>query len=121
MSELVFDRFVLDVDRRLLLCDGQPVEAQPLVFDLLTVLARRPRKVVSRTELLALVWRSSAVSESVVARAIMKARRALRDDAQEPVLLRTVQRVGYMLQADVQARASAAAGLLQPLPDEAPA
>lgn len=121
MSELVFDRFVLDVDRRLLLCDGQPVDAQPLVFDLLTVLARRPRKVVSRTELLALVWRSSAVSESVVARAIMKARRALRDDAQEPVLLRTVQRVGYMLQADVQARASAAAGLLQPVPDEAPA
>ena len=119
MSELVFDRFVLDVDRRLLLCDGQPVEAQPLVFDLLTVLARRPRKVVSRTELLALVWRSSAVSASVVARAIMKARRALRDDAKEPLLLRTVQRVGYMLQADVQARASAASALLQPVSDEA--
>lgn len=118
MSELIFDRFVLDVDRRLLLCEGRPVDAQPLVFDLLTVLARRPRRVVSKAELLAAVWRSSSVTDSVVARAVMKARRALCDDAQEPTLLRTVQRVGYVLEADVQERASMAARLFQAIQDE---
>lgn len=109
MSELIFDRFVLNLDQRLLLCDGDVVDLQPLVFDLLVLMARRPNKVVSKAELLPAVWRSSSVTESVVARAVMKARRALRDDAQAPTLLRTVPRVGYMLAADVEERATPAA------------
>ncbi|URI08619.1 winged helix-turn-helix domain-containing protein [Aquincola tertiaricarbonis] len=104
MPELVFDRFVLDTDQRLLLHGGQAVDLQPLVFDLLAFLARRPRKVISKAELLPAVWRSSFVTDSVVARAVMKARRALLDDAQEPRLLRTVPRAGYLLDADVQER-----------------
>lgn len=109
MPELVFDRFVLDTDQRLLLHEQQAVELQPLVFDLLTFLARRPRKVISKAELLPAVWRSSFVTDSVVARAVMKARRALLDDAQEPRLLRTVPRVGYLLDADVLERPGRAA------------
>lgn len=116
MPELVFDRFLLDTDRRILLREGQMVDLQPLVFDLLALLARRPRKVVTRAELLPAVWRSTSVTETVVARAVMKARRALLDDAQAPKLLRTVPRVGYSLEADVVETAASAPQPLQAWP-----
>lgn len=106
MTGLAFDRFVLDTDQRLLLLDGEALELQPLVFDLLAFMARRPHKVVSKAELLPAVWRSRFVTDTVVARAVMKARRALLDDAHAPRLLRTVPRVGYIFEADVQERPS---------------
>lgn len=99
--QLLFDRACLDLERRLLQVEGQAVDVQPLVFDLLSFLARHPRRAVSKTELLAAVWRSSFVTDSVVARAIMKARRAIQDDPVSPRMLRTVPRVGYMLDSDV--------------------
>ncbi len=101
MSVYYFDQCVVDTEKRLLRVAGHPVEVQPLVFDLICHFAARPARVVSREELLQAVWRSSAVSESVVARAVMKARRALGDDARDARLLLTVPRAGYRLVAEV--------------------
>lgn len=101
MSELQFDRARLNTSQRLLFVDSHAVDIQPLVFDLLCYFARHPRRAVPKPELLSAVWRSRYVSDSVVARAVMKARRAILDDATSPRLLRTVSRVGYCLDAEV--------------------
>ncbi len=101
MAKLAFEGFLVDTDRRVLLRNGVQVDLQPLVFDLVSFLAKRPRRVVSKAELLPAIWRTSFVTETVVARAVMKARRALLDDARAPRLLRTVPRLGYLFDAEV--------------------
>lgn len=116
MPELLFDRARLDTDRRQLLLDDEAVDVQPLVFDLLSFMARHPRRAISKSELLAAVWRSNFVSDSVVARAVMKARRAILDDAAAPRLLRTLPRVGYLLDTDVTERTTAGMGFALALP-----
>lgn len=98
---LEFVRCRLDLAERVLFVGGRKRRVQPLVFDLLAYLARHPRRAVSREELLQRVWRSPHVTANVVTRAVMKARRAIDDDGASPQLLRTLNRLGYRLDADV--------------------
>lgn len=102
MTRLCFDQCVIDTQRHELLVNDRVVEVQPLIFELLAFLAKNPRRVVSKDELLTSVWRSSFVTDSVLARAIMKARRAILDSAENPQTIVTVRGVGYRFDAPVQ-------------------
>lgn len=99
---LRFHDCVLDPERRVLTVSGQLVDMQPLIFDLLVFLADNPNRVVSKDEMLRAAWRSTVVSDSVVARAVMKLRRAIGDDAAQARVLLTVHRIGYRFVADVR-------------------
>lgn len=79
----------------------QPVAIQPLIFELLLFLASHPNRVLSKDELLQAVWGTTFVSDSVVARAVMKARRLISDDASTEGLITTIRGVGYRFDADV--------------------
>ncbi|MDZ7812211.1 MAG: winged helix-turn-helix domain-containing protein [Ideonella sp.] len=92
---LRFGRCVLHPQSRELWRDGEPVEIQRLALDVLLYLMAHPGRDVSKEELLREVWGDVAVTDSVVARAVMKLRRAIGDEAQPPALLRTVHGVGY--------------------------
>jgi len=96
-----FGACTIDALRRELHVGGQIIAPQPLVFDMLLYLAQHPGRVVGKDELLASVWRSSFVTDSVLARAVMKARRAINDLADPPQLLITVRGLGYRLDARV--------------------
>ena len=93
--EFRFEDWSLCPARRLLTHAGRPVQLEPRVFDLLACLVRRHERVVTKDELLDEVWPDEPVSVGVIARAVMKARRALGDDDREGRLVRTVPRVGY--------------------------
>jgi DNA-binding winged helix-turn-helix (wHTH) protein/tetratricopeptide (TPR) repeat protein len=99
--EFRFEDWTLCPARRLLARAGQPVAVEPRVFDLLACLVRHHDRVVSKDELLDEVWPDEPVSIGVIARAVMKARRALGDDEREGQLVRTVPRVGYRFVAPV--------------------
>ena len=101
MSRYRFDQFTLDTDLRTLQAGDRNVEVQPLIFDLLAYFARNPGRVIGREELLHAVWRSPVVTPSVVARAVMKARRTIDDDANAPRSIVTVARAGYRFDAEV--------------------
>lgn len=96
-----FNHCEVDASRRELSLHGQPVDLQPLIFDLLLFLLEHANRVVTKEEMLSAVWRSAVVSDSVVARAIMKLRRAIGDDAAQARTLLTVHRVGYRFAAPV--------------------
>jgi DNA-binding winged helix-turn-helix (wHTH) protein len=51
-----FDNHILDTDRRELRRSGELVAMQPQVFDLLVHLLKYRDRVVSRDDLIALVW-----------------------------------------------------------------
>lgn len=112
-----FHECMVDPTRREITHAGQLVDVQPLVFDLLLFFVQNPNRVVTKDEMLRAAWRSTVVSDSVVARGVMKLRRAIGDDAAQARILLTVHRVGYRFAAEVRLEAPSVAALPAELPN----
>jgi DNA-binding response OmpR family regulator len=88
----------IDPARREVTTAHGPAILTALDFDLLLTLARHPGHVLTRRQLLEAVWGADYVGdERVVDVHIRTLRRALRDDATDPVHLETVRTIGYRL------------------------
>jgi TolB-like protein len=105
---LQLDKITLDVDRRELNVDGGAVHVEPQVFDLLLHLAKNANRVVSKDELIERVWNGRAVSDAALNSRINAARRAIGDSGEKQAIIRTVQRRGFLLAAEVKAGVSGA-------------
>ncbi len=68
-------------------------------MDVLVHLAANPDRVVSKEELLTVVWDGAFVEEGALAQAIHSLRKALGDDARQPRFIQTVPKRGYRLVA----------------------
>ncbi len=92
---LAFGDFLLDIETREFFRKGEAVHLTPKAFQLLeTLLKERPR-VVSKEDLLKLLWPETFVTEGSLANLISEIRTALDEDARKPEFLRTVHGVGY--------------------------
>ncbi|MBR0694791.1 winged helix-turn-helix domain-containing tetratricopeptide repeat protein [Bradyrhizobium lablabi] len=89
-----FDNHHLDTDLRELRRNGDLVAMQPQVFDLLVHLVQNRDRVVSRDDLITLVWGGRIVSDSTVDSRINAARAAIGDTGKEQRLIRTIPRKG---------------------------
>ena len=90
-------RLVMDFDKKQVYKDGQPMEMGPTEFRLLQVLMEHPEKVISRAELVKLVWGNMVcVEERTVDVHIKRLRRCLQEQEGEE-LIRTVRSAGYGL------------------------
>jgi adenylate cyclase len=86
-----------------LLCAGErSVRLEPRVMDVLVHLAANPERVVSKEELLTVVWGGAFVEEGALAQAIHSLRKALGDDARQPRFIQTLPKRGYRLLATVE-------------------
>src|SRR5216117_1717173 len=109
-----FDKFLLDTDRRELRGgNGGVVHVEPQVFDLLLHLVQNTNRVVTKDELIERVWNGRVVSDAALNSRINAARRAIGDSGEKQAIIRTVQRRGFLLAADVTTRASGAAAANQ--------
>jgi DNA-binding winged helix-turn-helix (wHTH) protein len=90
-----FDRFELDEANASLTCDGQAVPLAPRPFELLCALARTPRVLITKNELLDRVWGHRFVSEAVLRTAVSDLRSALGEDPRRARFIETVSRRGY--------------------------
>ena len=81
---------------------GETQRVEPKVMEVLTVLASRPGAVVSREELLSLVWPGVVVGDEALTQSIIKLRRALGDNPRSPVYIETISKRGYRLIAPVE-------------------
>jgi TolB-like protein/Flp pilus assembly protein TadD len=70
-------------------------------MDVLVYLAANPERVVSKEELLTVVWGGAFVEEGALAQAIHSLRKALGDDARQPRFIQTVPKRGYRLVAAI--------------------
>src|SRR6266496_3421593 len=105
-----FDKFLLDTDRRELRSgNGVVVHVEPQVFDLLLHLAQNANRVVTKDELIERVWNGRAVSDAALNSRINAARRAIGDSGEKQAIIRTVQRRGFLLAAEVTTGGSGAA------------
>lgn len=75
--------------------NGQACSVEPKVFDLLLYLIKERNRVISKDELLEHIWKGAFVSESVIARTIMKARKAIGGHMPDCPFIKTIHCVGY--------------------------
>jgi DNA-binding winged helix-turn-helix (wHTH) protein len=92
---LRFGECILDTDSRELWRGEEPVHLVPKAFRLLEVLLDARPRVLSKSDLLGLVWPEAFVSEANLSSLIADLRDALGDEARDPRFLRTVHGFGY--------------------------
>ncbi|WP_319546406.1 transcriptional regulator [Ruegeria conchae] len=90
----VFADCVLDTDAHNLLRHGSPVAVEPQVFDLLHLLIRNAGQLVSRDEIIDVVWDGRIVSDSAISARIAAMRKAVGDDGRSQTIIQTVARRG---------------------------
>jgi DNA-binding response OmpR family regulator len=88
----------IDVDTRIVRLGDQPIDLTRTEFDILVVMARRPRVAFSRRQIIDSVWDVDWYGdEHVVDVHIGHLRKKLIDDLTEPNYVRTVRGVGYAI------------------------
>jgi len=94
-SSYRFADLTLDVATRELRRGGEPVAVPPRSFDAIAYLVEHRGRAVGRDELVSAVWGKTSVSDTVLGKTILAARRALDDSVETPRFIRTVSRFGY--------------------------
>ncbi len=96
-QRLAFGPLVIDMERLLVLRDGQPVELTPMEFRLLRYLASNPGRPFSREQLIEAVWGydSDVGSDRTIDVHVRHLRQKLEEDPADPRWLVTVRGVGY--------------------------
>jgi DNA-binding winged helix-turn-helix (wHTH) protein len=94
-----FGDFAYDPERRQLLRLGEPVPLETKAYELLGLLLARRPNAVSKSQIHAVLWPGTFVSESALARLVSQLRDALGDDARSPCFVRTVHAFGYAFAA----------------------
>lgn len=90
-----FGAFRLDPAARGLWRADELIELPRLAFRALTFLVENRNRAVSREELIGAVWGKPYVEDVQLTQLVMRLRRALGDDSQEPRFIRTVSGFGY--------------------------
>ncbi len=98
----LFDEFSLDTDRFELCRDGEPVHVEPQVVELLLFLVENAGRMVSKDEIIDVVWHGRVVSEAAVSSRIKTARQALGDDGQAQRYIRTIHKKGFRFVGEVR-------------------
>ena len=97
-----FGPFRVDADDRQLLCDGRVVRLTPKVFDILLVLLQNSGHILSKDEVMKLVWPNTAVEEGNLARNISTLRSALGERPGQGRYIETIPWRGYRFVAKVK-------------------
>ena len=102
-----FLEFQLDLGRGELRRNGDPVQVEPQVLDLIAYFAERPGLLVTRDDLIDAIWNGRIISDSAISSRINAARVALGDDGNAQRLIKTIPRRGFRFEAALKQPAAA--------------
>ena len=109
----LFEHYAFDTDRRELRRGPDVVPTTPQVFDLLDYLIRNRERVVSKDDLVNVIWKGRVVSDAALTTRLNAVRSVIGDTGEEQRLIKTLPRRGFRFVGAVReerAPASAAAG-----------
>lgn len=101
MSLLQFDDYEIDIDQRRLTERGQPLRLGGRAFDILSTLVSRAGEVISKEELINLVWPTTTVDEGSLRVHLVSLRKTLGDRAKH--YIETIPGRGYVFAGHVHA------------------
>jgi TolB-like protein/DNA-binding winged helix-turn-helix (wHTH) protein/Tfp pilus assembly protein PilF len=96
-----FGEFRLDPQKRVLRRGEEPIALTPKAFEVLVLLIQHSGEIVSKDELMKVVWPDSFVQESNLTQTVFMLRKALGETADQRYIL-TIQGRGYRFAADVK-------------------
>jgi len=105
----VFGQFRVDAGKRLLFARDELVALAPKAFDTLLALVENRGSVMSKDELMRLVWADQIVEENNLAQNIHLIRKSLGDGCEGVKYIETIPKRGYRFVADIEV-------LTEPLP-----
>jgi TolB-like protein len=89
-DDIEFDTVTLELRKA-----GIAQNVEPLILDLLSVLIENRQRIMTKDDLVKVVWKGRIVSDSTIASSIKMVRKAVGDDGKKQRLIRTVNRRGY--------------------------
>ena len=95
-GDVIVDRGAFRVTR-----DGRDLTLEPRAVDVLLYLLDRPGRLVSKHDLIAEVWKGTAVTDNALTRVVAQLRKALGDEARDARYIETIPTRGYRFIADV--------------------
>ena len=101
-SRLCFGDVEIDLEAFELRRGGALTPVEPQVFDLVCHLAGNPGRLVSKDELIKIVWNGRIVSDATLASRIKSARRAIGDDGEQQKWIKTVHGRGVRFVGEVE-------------------
>jgi TolB-like protein/DNA-binding winged helix-turn-helix (wHTH) protein len=97
-----FADFEIDVSQHELRRLGETVRIEPQVFDLILHLVRNHDRIVSKDELIETIWNRRVISEAALSSRINAARRALGDNGNDQIFIRTVHKRGFRFVGEIK-------------------
>jgi TolB-like protein len=114
---LRFADFEIDVAQHELRRSGETVHMEPQVFDLLLHLVRNRERIVSKDELIETVWNGRIVSEAALSSRINAARKAIGDNGNDQLFIRTLHKRGFRFVGTVTDGAPSIVGPSEAVPE----
>ncbi len=96
-----FGKFRLDVGKRVLWYESEPVDLGLKEIELLCVLTEYSGEVVTKTDLLDKVWQDSFVEESNLSRHVYILRKMFKKFGESESLIKTIPRRGYRFTGEI--------------------
>ena len=116
----VFGSYALYPDRAELVGPEGPVRLEPKAYAVLRLLVENHDRVVSRGEMIEVIWGGRFVSDAAVSTALKFARKAVGDDGDRQEMIRTIHGLGHRFIAPVDRRVDATTIVLavEPSPEQ---
>ncbi|GKY89030.1 alpha/beta fold hydrolase [Sinisalibacter aestuarii] len=100
--EFRFADCILDVSKHRLLRAGKAVDVEPQVFSLLRLLAEKGGDLVTRDDMIEVIWQGRFVSDSTISARVSAARSAVGDNGRAQAVIHTVVSRGIQLVVPVE-------------------
>lgn len=97
MEQFRLKHLLVDVQRCQIIDRDKTFSVEPRSMDVLAYLARHSGKVVSQQELFEALWPDTVFSPGAIQRCIAQLRKAMGDNAREPIFISTHSKRGYCL------------------------
>ena len=95
MEPVYFGSFSIDPANARLQRNGTTILLTPKAFSVLQYLVQHPQRLVTKRELLEIVWAKRCVGEAVIKVCVREIRKAIGDEARSPHFIETVHTRGY--------------------------
>lgn len=103
-----FANCLIDPEKHLFLRNDLPVHLEPQVFDLLLALVSKQGQLVTKDDLIEIVWQGLSVSDATISARINAARKAVGDTGRAQAIIKTVHGRGFQLNVEVTITGAAA-------------
>lgn len=97
-----FENFRLDAAHLLLCRNGQEIPLAPKVVETLLALVKRHGEILSKDELMQIVWADSIVEESNLSQNLYQLRKILNENATGKPMIETLRRRGYRFNGEIR-------------------